>query len=103
MANRGRRYTPEFRTQMVELARSGRTTRSLAKEFGTSGWSISRWIRQAERDVGKADGRLTTNEREELVRLRNENRKLKEEREILSKAAAWFATESGASKRSSNS
>jgi transposase len=89
--------------QMVALARGGRTTRSLAKEFGTSGWTISRWIKQAERDGGKGDGGLTTTEREELLRLRSENRKLKEEREILSKAAAWFATESGTSKRSSNS
>jgi len=55
------------------------------------------------RDAGKGDGGLTTPEREELSRLRSENRKLKEEREILSKAAAWFATESGTSKRSSGS
>jgi transposase len=62
-----------------------------------------RWLKQAERDMGKADGGLTSVEREELSRLRRENRKLKEEREILSKAAAWFATESGTSKRSSGS
>ena len=54
-------------------------------------------------EPARPDGGLTTGEREELTRLRRENRKLKEEREILSKAAAWFATESGPSKRSSGS
>jgi transposase len=62
------------------------------------------WVRQAKRDAGKGDGGLTSVEREELSRLRRENRKLKEEREILSKAAAWFATEKPATpKRSSDS
>jgi transposase len=85
------------------LVRSGRSPASLAKEFGPTAWSISLWVKQAQRDIGKGDGGLTTAEREELGRLRRENRKLKEEREILSKAAAWFATESGTSKRSSGS
>ena len=97
------RYTPEFKRQMVELHRSGRSAASLAKEFGPTAWTISLWVRQAARDGGKGDGGLTSAEREELNRLRRENRKLKEEREILSKAAAWFATESGPSKRSSGS
>jgi transposase len=103
MAEKGVRYTPEFRRQMVDLARSGRSPAALSKEFGPTTWSIMRWLKQAERDMGKADGGLTSVEREELSRLRRENRKLKEEREILSKAAAWFATESGTSKRSSGS
>jgi transposase len=97
------RYTPEFKRQMVDLVRSGRSPASLAKEFGPTAWSISLWNKQVQRDAGKGDGGLTTPEREELSRLRRENRKLKEEREILSKAAAWFATESGTSKRSSGS
>jgi len=104
MADKTVRYTPEFKRQMVDLVRGGRTPASLAKEFGPSAWTIGLWVKQAARDAGKGDGGLTTAEREELVRLRRENRKLKEEREILSKAAAWFATESGAtSKRSSDS
>jgi len=97
------RYTPEFKRQMVDLVRSGRSAGSLSKEFGPTPWSISLWVKQAQRDGGEAEGGLTTPEREELVRLRRENRKLKEDREILSKAAAWFATESGTSKRSSGS
>ena len=103
MATKSVRYTPEFKRQMVDLVRSGRIPASLSKEFGPTAWSISLWVRQDNRDAGKGDGGLTTAEREELSRLRRENRKLKEEREILSKAAAWFATESGTSKRSSGS
>jgi transposase len=102
MAAKSTRYTPEFKRQMVDLVRSGRSAGSLSKEFGPTPWSISLWVKQA-RHSGKADGGLTSAEREELSRLRRENRKLKEEREILSKAAAWFATESGTSKRSSGS
>ena len=103
MASKSTRYTPEFKRQMVALAHSGRTARSLSKEYGPTPWTIALWIRQDKRDAGKGDGGLTTAEREELSRLRREVRKLKEEREILSKAAAWFATESVPSKRSSGS
>ena len=103
MAKKSIRYTAEFKRQMVDLVRSGRTAASLAKEFGPSAWTVALWAKQDARDAGKGDGGLTTAEREELRRLRQEVRKLKEEREILSKAAAWFATESGPSKRSSRS
>ena len=103
MASKTVRYAPEFKRQMVELERGGRSPASLSKEYGPTAWTISLWVRQAKRDAGKGDGGLTSAEREELSRLRRENRKLKEEREILSKAAAWFATESGTSKRSSGS
>src|SRR5271167_4470643 len=103
MADKTVRYTPEFKRQMVDLVRSGRSAGSLSKEFGPTAWSISLWVKQAQRDIGKGDGGLGTAEREELSRLRREVRKLKEEREILSKAAAWFATESGTSKRSTGS
>ena len=98
-----RAYPPEFRQQIVDLFRAGRSTSELAKEFGPTAWTIALWVKRAARDAGKGDGGLTSAEREELTRLRRENRKLKEEREILSKAAAWFATESGPSKRSSGS
>jgi len=88
---------------MVELHRAGRTFAELSAEFGCTSWSIRYWVKQAARDVGKGDGGLTSAEREELTRLRRENRRLKEEREILSKAAAWFATEKALTKRSSDS
>jgi transposase len=104
MGKKGTRYTPEFRRQMVELVRAGRVPAQLAREFNLSAWTIGSWVRQAARDEGKGDGGLSTAEREELTRLRRENKKLRLEREILSKAAAWFATESTATpKRSSDS
>jgi transposase len=103
MADKSVRYTPEFKRQMVALVQGGRSAASLAKEFGPSAWTIALWVKQHARDARKGDGGLTSAEREELTRLRRENRKLKEEREILAKAAAWFATESGPSKRSSGS
>jgi transposase len=103
MAEKSIRYTREFKRQMVDLVRSGRRPAELSREFGPTAWTISLWVRQDARDRGKGDGGLTTAERDELMRLRRENRKLKEEREILAKAAAWFATESGPSKRSSGS
>lgn len=82
----------------------GRKISELSREFGCSGWAISRWVRQADRDEGCGDGGLTTAEREELAKLRRENRQLKLEREILSKAAAWFAQETAPnSKRSTDS
>jgi transposase len=86
-------YPPEFRRQMVELVRAGRTPEELAKEFEPTAQSIGNWVRQADRDEGLRKDGLTTSEREELTRLRRENKQLRLEREILSKAAAWFARE----------
>ncbi|HTX52752.1 MAG TPA: IS3 family transposase [Candidatus Baltobacteraceae bacterium] len=80
------RYAPEFRRQMVELHRAGRSFAELATEFGCTSWSIRQWVKQADRDRGRGDGGLTSAEREELARLRRENRKLLQERDILSKA-----------------
>ena len=86
-------YTPEYRRRLVELARSGRTPESLAKQFEPSAQAIRNWVRQADLDEGRRADGLTTEEREELSRLRRENKVLREEREILKKAAAWFAKE----------
>jgi transposase len=89
-------YAPEFRRQMIELVRSGRTAGELSREFGCSSQTIRNWVRQAERDEGRRDDGPTTQESEEIRRLRRENRQLREEREILKKAAAWFARETDA-------
>jgi len=86
-------YPPEFRQQMVELVRAGRSPESLAQEFEPTAESIRNWVKQADRDEGRRDDGLTSPEREELRRLRREVRQLKIEREILAKAAAWFARE----------
>jgi len=103
-SKRAKRYAPEFRRQMADLVRAGRAPKELAREFGCSYWSIKHWAKQADRDAGHGDGGLTIAEREELTRLRRENKRLKLEREILGKAAAWFAQESAPNaKRSSDS
>ena len=86
-------YTPEYRRRLVELARAGRTPESLAKQFEPSAQAIRNWVRQADLDEGRRKDGLTTEEREELTRLRRDNKVLREEREILRKAAAWFAKE----------
>jgi transposase len=95
-------YPPEFRRRMIELVRSGRTPEALSREFEPTAQSIRQWVRQADLDEGKRTDGLTTEERAELVQLRRENRTLREEREILKKAAAWFAkeTDSTPTKRS---
>ncbi len=74
--------------------RSGRTPEELAREFEPSAGAIRNWVRQAELDEGHHSDGLTTDERKELRRLRRENKQLRLEREILKKAAAWFARES---------
>ena len=93
MARKHPPYTPEFRRQMIELVRSGRSPESLAKEFEPTAQAIRNWVARAERDAGRRDDGLTTEERDEINRLRREVRQLKLERDILSKAAAWFARE----------
>ena len=99
-----RPYPREFRQQMVELVRAGRSPSQLAKEFEPSEQTIRNWVAQADRDEGRRRDGLTSAERKELRRLRRENRQLKVEREILAKAAAWFARETDPiSKKSSDS
>ena len=95
MAERRPPYAPEYRRQMVELVRAGRTPGELAREFECSAQAVRNWVRQADRDEGRREDGLTSAEREELRRLHRENRQLREEREILKKAAAWFARETG--------
>ena len=97
-------YPSELKRQIIELVRAGRSPSELAKEFEPTAETIQNWIRQANRDEGlRADG-LTSSETEELRRLRRENKQLRIEREILSKAAAWFAAETDAiPKKSSRS
>lgn len=95
MPQRHRRpYAPEFRRQMVELVRAGREPEELSREYEPSAQAIRNWVAQADRDEGRRQDGLATEEGEELHRLRRENRQLREEREILKKAAAWFARES---------
>lgn len=86
-------YPQEFRDQMVELVRAGRSPDGLGKEFEPSGQTIRNWVAQADRDEGRRKDGLTSVEREELRKLRRENRQLREERAILAKAAVWFARE----------
>lgn len=80
---------------MVELVRSGRSPADLSREFEPSAQAIWNWVRQAGRDGGRREESLPSAEREELSRLRRENRQLRQERDILAKAAAWFARETG--------
>ncbi len=87
-------YPEEFRREAVALVRSSsdRSVPTIAKDLGISGQTLRNWVRQSEVDRGARHG-LSSDEREELGRLRRENRVLAEEREILKKAAAFFAAE----------
>jgi transposase len=88
-------YPPEYRRRIVELVRAGRSVNELAREFEPSASAVRYRLKQAGLDEGLRSDGLTTDEHAELNHLRRENRVLREEREILAKAAAWFATETG--------
>ncbi len=86
-------YAPEFRRQMIDLVRAGRDPDNLAREFEPTAQSIRNWVVQADRSEGGREAKgdsASSAEREELIRLRREVRQLRLERDILSKAAAWF-------------
>jgi|SRR5216684_4468181 len=76
-------YTPEFRRRLIELVRKGRTPEEVGRQFEPSAQTIRNWLRQADRDAGRRTDGPTTDEQEELRRLRRENKLLREEREIL--------------------
>jgi transposase len=97
-------YPPEFRQKIVDLVRAGRSPAELAEQFEPSEQTIRNWMAQADANEGKRKDVLSSVEREELVKLRRENKQLKTEREILAKATAWFAREADTKpKKSSDS
>ncbi|HEY9377042.1 MAG TPA: transposase [Jiangellaceae bacterium] len=87
-------FPPEYKAEVVELIRStGKTVGQVARELDLTETAVRQWVRSAEFDAGRSTDGLTTTERDELRRLRRENRDLREEREILRKAAVFFARE----------
>ncbi len=94
-------YPPEFREQLVALHRAGRSVEELAREFEPSEQTIRNWINHAGSAAPRPAagavpaGGLSAADRDELQRLRKEVRQLRVERDILGKAAAWFARETG--------
>ena len=85
-------YAPEFRRRMVELVRSGKSPEELAEDFEPSAMTIRNWVAKANISEGKKSA-IGLDEKVELLELRRQNKILREEREILKKAAAWFAQE----------
>ena len=90
-----RAYPPEFRREAIELLRAGRSPRELSESLGVSEQTLRNWRRQDQIDRRERDDGVTTDERDELARLRRENQRLRQERDLLKRAAAFFATESG--------
>src|SRR5690349_23211863 len=90
---RRRSFTPEFKAEIVELCQRGdRSAGQVAKDFDLTETAVREWVRQAERDAGtREDGGLTSAERRELAELRRENRRLREDVDILKRATAFFA------------
>jgi transposase len=89
-----RSFTSDFKAEIVELCQRGdRSVGQVAKDFDLTETAVREWLRQAERDAGTGDGGLTTSEKEELAQLRRENRRLREDVEILKRATAFFVKE----------
>jgi transposase len=88
-------YPPEFRREALELLRAGRSPRELAESLGVSQQTLRNWRRQDQIDRRERDDGLTTDERAELAQLRRENQRLRQERDLLKRAAAFFAAENG--------
>jgi transposase len=90
-----RSFTPEFKAEIVELCERGdRSVGQVSRDFDLTETAVREWVRQAGRDAGtRDDGGLTSDERKELAQLRRENRRLKEDVEILKRATAFFAKE----------
>ena len=88
-------YPPEFRREAIELLRAERSPRELSESLGVSEQTLRNWRRQDQIDRHERDDGVTTDERAELARLRRENQRLRQERDLLKRAAAFFATENG--------
>jgi transposase len=89
-----RSFTAEFKAEIVELCQRGdRSVGQVAKDFDLTETAVREWLRQAERDAGARTDGLTTSEKDELAQLRRENRRLREDVEILKRATAFFAKE----------
>ena len=86
-------YPPEFRREAVQMVRAGRSIKDVSESLGMTAQSLRMWVRQEQLDLHERDDGLTTDEREELRRLRRENARLKQERDLLKRAAAFFARE----------
>jgi transposase len=86
-------YPPEFRHKILELVRAGRSVNAVAREFEVSRQTVMNWLKQDDLDAGRRTDGLTTEERVEMTKLRRQVRELQMERDILKKAAAWFARE----------
>ncbi len=90
---RRRSFTPEFKAEIVDACRRGyRSIGQVARDFDLTETAVRSWVKQADIDAGHRDG-LTTQEREELAQLRRENRRLREDVEILKRATAFFVKE----------
>ena len=88
-------YPEQFRREAVELLRQGRTPSELSESLGVSQQTLRNWRRQDQLDRHERDDGVTSDEREELARLRRENQRLRQERDLLKRAAAFFAAENG--------